>query len=454
MAVWSVVKKNELEGSTRMDAEYYQPKYLSAHYELSRLNVRQLTSFCSYIKKGIFDLSPDNYCEQGIPFVRTTEIKKEIADFDSAVYIPEEVHKKYKKTELRSGDIVFTKIGANIGDSSILPMLYKRYNFSQNVAGAKIKQDKINPYYLAAYLSSKYGKFQLKRVQMLSGQGKLELADIRNILIFNADEGKQESIAAIYKKTEELVDDSIILYSQAEQILLEELGLKDLDLKDDLFYTTTLKEVKNNNRMDTEYYMTKYDYIFKAIEKKGYSRLDLISKFSKILLKKKSEVFYKYIEIGGIDVSTGDVSCKEMQGCDLPTNAKLKISGGELIISEVRPTRGAITIVPDYLTNNCLCSGSFSVFKIKSPIREYIQVFLRSKIGKVLLGHASTGTQYPTITDEDVKAIPIPNLSNNVMENISNKVLNAHVKRESAKALLEQAKHKVEEMIEKEAGVK
>jgi len=267
----------------------------------------------------------------------------------------------------------------------------------------------------------------------------------KNILDFSYASGKQIDI---------LRKESKLLYSQAEQILLEELGLKDLDLKDDLFYTTKLKEVKDNNRMDAEYYMPKYEYVSQVIKKTGYKRFDIMGKFSKNLAKRGKDLNYKYIEIGGIDVSTGDVSYKEMQGCELPTNAKLKVSGGELIISKVRPTRGAIAIVPDYLTNNCLCSGAFSIFKIKSPIREYIQVFLRSKIGKVLLGHASTGTQYPTITDEDVNAIPIPDLSKNVIENISNKIFNAHVKRESAKALLEQAKHKVEEMIEKEAGEK
>jgi len=387
-----------------------------------------------------------------VPLVRVQNIRSGFLNYNNMVFISDDEHLKYKKTELNEGDLVLSKVGT-IGEVAIVSERDNKCNFSQNTIGIKINKKKIKSEYLLLYLISNLGQLQLQRNQMFQVQSKLELEDIRDLKVVLLNEAKQDGLRKIVAKIIDLRESSEMIYSQAEQILLEGLGLKDLDLKDDLFYTTTLKEVKDNNRMDTEYYMPKYDYILKAIKKKGYNRLDSISKFSKILLKKKSEIFYKYIEIGGIDVSTGDVTYKEMQGCELPTNAKLKVSGGELIISKVRPTRGAIAIVPDYLTNNYLCSGAFSIFKIKSPIREYIQVFLRSKIGKVLLGHASTGTQYPTITDEDVKVIPIPDLSKNVMENISNKVFSAHVKRESAKALLEQAKHKVEDMIEKEAGL-
>jgi restriction endonuclease S subunit len=457
MAVWAVVKKNELEGSTRIDAEYYQPKYLSAHYELSRLNVRQLTSFCSYIKKGIFDLSPDNYCEQGIPFVRTTEIKKEIADFDSAVYIPEEIHKKYKKTELRSGDIVFTKIGANIGDSSILPTLYKHYNFSQNVAGAKIKQNEINPYYLAAYLSSKYGKFQLKRVQMLSGQGKLELADIRNMLIFNADERKQESIAIIYKEAEELVLESKKLYSKAEQILLEELGLKDLDLKDDLFYATTLKEVKDNNRMDAEYYIPKYEELIAHIMnyKNGYCGLfEIAQNITTNHDPLKEGEHFRYIELSNIQASIGIIeNAKRLRTEDAPSRAKRKLKKGDVIVSSIKGSLDKTAmVVSDF--DGAFASNGFFQFRAKLVNPAYLTLLIKSNIVYLQLFREASGAILSAVPKESLKNIIIPKLDKNMQEEISKLVQNAHEKYHKSKLLLEQAKHKVEEMIEKEAGAR
>ena len=452
MAVWSIIDFKHIQKKNRLDSEYYQPEYLKLEELMKQrgdlLRLQDVTSVIGgkRLPKG------ETFSVKGIPYVRTVDIKNIFTDFDKVQNIPNEIYQVLKRYQLKYKDILVTIVGS-IGLIGYMQEDISPCNFTENCAVVRSK--KVSPEFLLAVLISKIGQYQINREKVGTIQDKLALDRLRNFLIPKAKSKALEiNIENNIKQANENYKKSKLLYSQAEQILLEELGLKNLDLKDDLFCTTTLKEVKDNNRMDTEYYMPKYDCISKAIEKEGYNRLDSISKFSKILLKKKSEIFYKYIEIGEIDVSTGDVSCKEMQGCDLPTNAKLKISGGELIISKVRPTRGAIAIVPDYLTNNCLCSGAFSVFTIKPPIREYIQVFLRSKIGKVLLGHDSTGTQYPTITDEDVKAIPIPDLSKNIMENISNKVFNAHMERESAKALLEQAKHKVEEMIEKEAGVK
>lgn len=459
MAVWSIIKKSETEGSSRIDAEYYQPKYLFIETNIQKFSFgyKSLKEIGAKVVSGPFgsSLKSESYLNEGVPFIRISDLYNFFIRKDNLVYISELDNQRLHSSQLQEGDLVLSKVGNTIGVVSIITNDVGRANISENNIGIKLQRLEYGvKIFLLTFLNSKLGQEQILRRISGNAQPKLNIADIYGISFYNPTENVLRIVENLVVNAKKCVDDSNILYSQAEQILIEELGLKNLDLKDDLFYTTTLKEVKDNNRMDTEYYMPKYDYILKAIEKKGYNRLDSISKFSKILLKKKSEIFYKYIEIGGIDVSTGDVSYKEMQGCELPTNAKLKLSGGELIISKVRPTRGAMAIVPDYLTNNCLCSGAFSIFKIKSPVREYIQVFLRSEIGKVLLGHASTGTQYPTITDEDVKAIPIPDLLKNVMENISNKVFNAHVKRESAKQLLEQAKHKVEEMIEKETGVK
>ena len=52
---------------------------------------------------------------------------------------------------------------------------------------------------------------------------------------------------------------------------------------------------------------------------------------------------------------------------DLPPNAKIKLKGGELIISKVRPTRGAIGVVPDDCQENAVCSSAFVVIRNSLP---------------------------------------------------------------------------------------
>lgn len=126
---YSIVDKSRLQDNLRIDAEFYSPDFLSL---IDKLNSKKADLFRDYIyfaKKGIFDLSPDLYVTHGIPLIRTSEIKDPLIDFSATAFLEEKTHETNKKTELNSGDIVFTKIGAYIGDVAVLPPKYEKYNF-------------------------------------------------------------------------------------------------------------------------------------------------------------------------------------------------------------------------------------------------------------------------------------------------------------------------------------
>jgi len=148
-------------------------------------------------------------------------------------------------------------------------------------------------------------------------------------------------------------------------------------------------------------------------------------------------------------VGTGEVVFNEVSGKELPANAKIMVSGGELIVSKVRPTRGAIAIIPNEFNEDFVASGAFSVFEVPSPTKEFLQVVLRSFIGKLQMERPTTGTSYPTITDQDVENLLIPIVKIETQQKIADLVKKSHEARKKSKELLEEAKRKVEEMIEK-----
>ena len=185
----STVNLSELYRHLRIDAEFYKPEFLQLESLLgSKETIFPLRKYCSYIKKGIFDISPELYTDEGIPLVRTSEIKNPLLNFGSTVFLNPETHQEHVKTELKPDDIVITKIGAYIGDVALLPKKYDKYNFSQTVTGLSVKKKHIKPKYLFTYLLSRFGHSQLTRIIMLSGQGKIELEDIRDISVYEASE--------------------------------------------------------------------------------------------------------------------------------------------------------------------------------------------------------------------------------------------------------------------------
>ena len=256
-----------ITGEIRWDSEYFQKKFLKNEETLQKLHTEKLGKLSDFIKKGIFDLPPTNYLEKGIPLIRTSEIKKPTIDFSTTVYISDDINKENSKTILQSNDLVFTKIGAYIGDVALLPATFSQYNFSQNVAGASIKDKKYSAFYLAFFLSN-IGKNQILRSIMLSGQGKLELEDIRNYKIPYISEEFNTQIRAIFNQRENHITQSQLLYRQAEDLLLKTIGLKDFKPCEK---GTNIKSFKESflttGRLDAEYYQVKYDLIEGTFDK-------------------------------------------------------------------------------------------------------------------------------------------------------------------------------------------
>jgi type I restriction enzyme, S subunit len=452
---YSIINYKKLQKGIRIDAEYYKPEFLKLEHQISKKKYSNLRIFLNFCKKGIFDINPDYYNEQGIPLIRTTEIKDPLTDFSTNVFLDEEVNEIYKNTELKPGDIVFTKIGASIGDVAILPTKFSKYNFSQNVVGASIKQNQIETGFLLAYLLSKFGKEQILRIAMISGQGKLELNDIKNLKVINLSSSIRKNIQNIISKAYFYKENSLKLYSQAEKILLSELGLLDWNPKHELSFIKNFYDTQKANRIDAEYFQPKYDEIIESVKKYkgGFDTVKGQFKLNKKSFKKDNNKQYRYIEIGCINISDGSMEPIVLQGLELPANAKINIQKGDVVVSKVRPYRGAIGIV---YRDGYIGSGAFTVLQENGVIKkETLMIFLRLRPLLDLSLKYNTGTSYPTITDDDILDLPLPKIDIGIQDQIKEKITEMYSAKKLSKSLLEIAKKGVEiaiERDEKEAG--
>jgi hypothetical protein len=148
-----------------------------------------------------------------------------------------------------------------------------------------------------------------------------------------------------------------------------------------------------------------------------------------------------------VSVGNGAYTTTKINAKDLPANAKIELSGGEILLSQVRPARGAIAIANDELDHATLCSGAFYVCKAKNvDHREIIWLYLRC-IRNVFEKYCG-GTSYPTIDSRYIAKFPVPHFADDLAEQIRELVLTSkHAKRMSDE-LLEQATSRVEQLIE------
>lgn len=311
----------------------------------------------------------------------------------------------------------------------------------------------INSYYLTIFLKSYYGQSQISRYYSgSSGQIEIYPKDFNSFIIPIFSNTFQTKIETLVKSSYQKLELSKTLYKEAEQLLLKELDLDCFTPSSDNIAIKTLSESFGmSGRLDSEYYQPKYDEIEKLISDRGNFTY-IKNEFNHVKTSfDKSKDGYNYIEIGNVNVADGTNIFNYVETEDLPANAKINVKNGDLLVSTVRPYRGAITII-NTSEDDLIVSGAFTVLRKKdiSNINiQVLQVLLRTNIYKELLLKYNVGTQYPVIKDEDVLNLIIPIIAQSIQTQIEEKIKQSFELKEASKKLLDLAKRVVEVAIEK-----
>src|SRR3989338_10477401 len=132
MATFSTIKKSQLEGTHRLDAEYYQPEYLELQKNINRTGSSKLwRNIEGKFITGPFgsEFNTENYVTNGkYRYVRGKDVKDFFPTDEDNVYIPKEDFERLKKYALNEGDILVSVVGTpGIGaivDSTLPPAIF------------------------------------------------------------------------------------------------------------------------------------------------------------------------------------------------------------------------------------------------------------------------------------------------------------------------------------------
>ena len=444
-----VLEKSDI---CRFDSFFYSKNFLyeenliekHSNKSLKELNAK-LLSFGAYSLNNLVE-----YKNTGIPFIRGVNMKNGILDFSDVIYIDDFAHKLLWKSEVNP-EMILLSMSGTIGDVAIAMPQYKYpMNSNQDIAKIDLRNCNINPYFVYAYLCSQYGQNFLKREARGSVQQHVFLSQIENLRIPIFTDTFQSKIESLVKSAHAKLEESKSLYSQAEDLLLGELGLKDWQPKNTLHTTKKFSDFAQSGRLDAEYYQPKYDEIEKVIKsyKGGYDIVsNLFNQNLDVCDYKKTE--YNYVEIGDVNVGDGSVSFNKVDTSELPDNAKRVLHKNDILISKVRPYRGAVAII-DFEQEDLIGSGAFTVLQEKSSYKkETLQILFRTAVYKDWLLKWNVGSSYPVIKDEDILNLPIPILPEAIQTKIASLIQQSFEYKAQSKQLLEDAKRMVESEIEK-----
>ncbi len=451
MAVYSIIQKSQLEGALRLDAEYYQPEYLVLNSKLKTQNSKFLRDLAKSIICGPFGsaILQEDYRERGIPLIRVADLSDWFVKDDDLVFIEESISQKMKRYQIVEGDVVVSQRGT-IAMFSKVTDKFPKWNISANLISIK-KSENIDFDYLLAFLNSKYGIDQLFRKLSGQVQPKITTDDVKSILVFVPEEKIQKSISELVQQAWREQDNSKSLYSQAENLFLEELGLKDFEVEDDLAYIVNLSEIKSAHRADAEYFQPKYDRLISKIKNQNAKLLgDLIS--MKKGVEPGSEI---YQEQGKLFIRVSNLSKHGLVEKDQKYLTEVLY---QRLKKDFEPKTGEILLTKDatpgiaYVVKKPIegiISSGILRLKLKEEDieNEYLALCLNSVIGQMQAERDGGGSIITHWKPEQIKSVLIPILPKPTQKKIADLVQKSHESHSRAKQLLEQAKSKVEDLI-------
>ncbi|XHX76139.1 MAG: N-6 DNA methylase [Stenomitos frigidus ULC029] len=442
------VKLSNLEFSGRIDSEYYRPGFLELEAKIASKN------HCYLNDRSRFLIGPfgsqflvENY-EKTSPYryVRGKDVKPFFVMDDDNNYIPKSDYLRLAKYELFRNDILVSVVGT-LGNASIVTDEVLPAIFSCKSTVLRIKDECFSKY-LLTYLNTDVGKGFLLRKTRGAIQAGLNLDDLKTLLIYLPSIDFQRFISNLLDVAKHNGDQSKVIYKQAEELLLSELGLNDWQPIED---TVAVKRFSDSwggcDRGDAEYYQPKQQQVMATMRRSGL-RIQDIAQLAKRKFQPEKQGAFNYIEIGNLS-GEGFATSEIVEMEDAPSRAQWIVKPNDVITSTVRPIRRLSALI-EQEQDDFICSSGFAVLEPLEVEPEVLLVYLRLPVVCEILDLHTTASMYPAISTEDLLNIPITLPDISTRQTITAKVRASRTAREQSKQLLEIAKTGVEKAIEED----
>ena len=156
------------------------------------------------------------YTSDGILFIRSQNVKRNILDLTDSTFIPEEVHFQMSGSEVKSNDVLLNITGASIGRSCVVPSSVITGNVNQHVCIVRTGRH-LEPNFLQPFLASRRGQKLIYQGQTGSGREGLNFQSIRSFKLSLPTKPEQQKIAAFLTA----VDNKIEQLSKKQALLGE-----------------------------------------------------------------------------------------------------------------------------------------------------------------------------------------------------------------------------------------
>ncbi|MDR2408457.1 MAG: hypothetical protein LBE13_10155 [Bacteroidales bacterium] len=435
----------------RFDVKYYVvDNFFSSLSKKQKLAVATLADLKEQIISGSYI---DTYTtkEKGIPYLRVGDIKPFSFDenADDFVYVSPDVDKKIR---IKENDILIARTQATIdklGTASIADTHNSNWATSQHTTRIRVNENKISPFYLLAYLNSKFFKAQTALASHGSTRVEFTHSQLSKVRIFKPETKLYNEIINKVKTIIEYNRTANNLIQEAKDIFQKAISLNKTNIKQ-AYFQTDLQALKEFNIWNATCHLP----FFADNEKELKTKFEIV-KLGKIAdIKKDDEVgsanYDIYLNKQTTDyafIRTSDIVNHEIDlfpdyfiSQDIFNTVSQELQIGDILFTKDGKI-GQTAIVTE--ADKAIIASGIARIRTKknnygiTPEFLFVVLSLKETGYNPAIRRTVIGTTIPHLREERLKQIAIPILGTAIVDTITQKIKMAFELKANRKNLID-----------------
>jgi restriction endonuclease S subunit len=444
----NIIDSNKVFFLNRSDIEgRIDPNFYSNHFRENKIKLNSAKNKVVLFREIInefsggpmgFHLHTYDYRDTGIPVLRIGNLKEMYLNKDdSFIFVSQEKHEELKNSQIKAGDLIFSKAG-KVGELSIVPEGFGEGNLNQALSRISLKNN-VNVEYVYIFFKSAIGSLQIQRFGGgRAVQDDLKMSEIEHFKIVLPSIENQNIIIdfynkAYFKKLQKESEAKVLLESISSYILKElgiKLPVKTIGLESRIF--TSLFSEAVGIRFDPLYFKNKGTIESKIFPNNTLRQIASINKGQSITKEKITE--------GNYPVIAGGQSSPY-------THSEFNFKGNVITVSASGAYSGFVWY-HDYpiFASDCIVLQSKNEKEISTHFIYHVLKALQGEIYKL-----QQGAGQPHVYARDLEKVIIPTPSpakqNEMLKHINDIHKQINKLQSDSTEILESAKQEVERMI-------
>lgn len=464
MAQISIIDYSKLSDYLgRIDAEFYKPISLYADEIIKNSKYKQLGDLVLAGYRVVYEntkILKSGDVKVGIDahFMQSANISNDglWIDINNIGYVDQKDWYRYPKGRIVKGELLIEVKGQAEKVTIVQDYIPERTLITGTLFKLSLKPNTVSHEYIFAFFSSKYGKILRDRTKVNTLIAYVSKPELYRIPIPIPSIEAHNIITCLVAESFKYTSLSKSLLRNATDLLEKELGLDKITFEKKNSYIASFSEVVNNNRSDADYYQTKYRQLEKhinSIETVSLSSICTFVKGFEVGTPAYTEVGPTFLRVSnltkeGFAFSNSDKYISEETYKSLKS---YQPKSGDILLTK-DGTIGTCYVVDEYV-EGIISSGimNLNLFDQKIP-KEYLALVINSKLCQMQAERECSGALITHWKPEQIRNLKIPILKKETMDYLSDLCSKSKIARKESKRLLEEAKTRVEQLIEEAAN--